>query len=146
MKHGKCSWLLAVLLATALVLAGCGNKAHIGGSVTPIESTTGTETTETKAPGTDPTETTATEPDPTETEATEPEAPTEFEGTEQDEHPLSLGRLEGGIYTNTYAGFGCELDSSWTFYSAEELQDIPSSVKDAISGSELGDCRCYNGV
>ena len=74
MKHGKCSWLLAVLLATALVLAGCGNKAHIGGSVTPIESTTGTEATETKAPGTDPTETTATEPDPTETEATEPEA------------------------------------------------------------------------
>ena len=146
MKHGKCSWLLAVLLATALVLAGCGNKAHIGDSVTPIESTTGTEATETKAPGTDPTETTATEPDPTETEATEPEAPAEFEGTEQDEHPLSLGRLEGGIYTNTYAGFGCELDSSWTFYSAEELQDIPSSVKDAISGSELGDCRCYNDV
>ena len=62
MKHGKCSWLLAVLLATALVLAGCGNKAHIGGSVTPIESTTGTEATETKTPGTDPTETTATEP------------------------------------------------------------------------------------
>ena len=50
-----------------------------------------------------PTETTATKPDPTETEATELEAPTEFEGTEQDEHPLSLGRLEGGIYTNTYA-------------------------------------------
>ena len=116
MKHGKCSWLLAVLLATVLVLAGCGNKAHIGGSVTPIECTTGTEATETKAPGTDPTETTATKPDPTETEATEPEAPTEFEGTEQDEHPLSLVRLEGGIYTNTYAGFGCELDSSWTFY------------------------------
>lgn len=64
---------------------------------------------------------------------------TETESTEQEENPLSLGRLEGGVYTNTYAGFGCTMDSSWTFYSAEELQDLPGTVKDALSGSELGD-------
>lgn len=55
------------------------------------------------------------------------------------DNPLSLGRLEGGIYTNAYAGFGCELDASWTFYSAEELQDLPDAVKETLSGSDLGD-------
>ena len=35
------------------------------------------------------------------------------------EKEVSLGRMEGGVYTNTYAGFGCKLDSTWTFLSAE---------------------------
>lgn len=57
----------------------------------------------------------------------------------QPENELSLGRIEGGIYTNTYAGFSCELDSNWTFLSAKELDQIPSAVSDVLSGSELGD-------
>ena len=50
-----------------------------------------------------------------------------------------MGRLEGGVYTNSYTGYGCNLDSSWTYYSAEELQDMPEAVKEAMEGSELGD-------
>lgn len=57
----------------------------------------------------------------------------------EEERPISLGRIEGGVYTNSYAGFGCELDSDWVFYSAEELQDLPDSVKDALEGTDMGD-------
>lgn len=55
------------------------------------------------------------------------------------ENPVSLGRLEGGVYTNSYAGFGCTLDSSWTFYSAEELQELPENVNEALKDTEIGD-------
>lgn len=66
--------------------------------------------------------------------------PTQAPETQAPEtNPLSLGRLEGGTYTNTYAGFGCDLDENWTFYSAEEIQDLPEVVKEAMEGSELGD-------
>lgn len=52
---------------------------------------------------------------------------------------VSLGRMEGGVYTNTYAGFGCELDSSWTFYTAEELQELPENTAELFKDSELLD-------
>ncbi len=52
---------------------------------------------------------------------------------------LSLGRMEGGIYTNEYVGVSVTLDEKWTFYSAEELQEIPQSVKDTLEGTELGE-------
>lgn len=118
MKHGKYGLILAVLLAAAIALAGCGKDTDVSGKVEPVQNPTQALPSGTVQQS---------------TEAPETKAP------EQEENPLSLGRLEGGVYTNTYAGFGCELDSSWTFYSAEELQEIPSAVKDAVSGSELGD-------
>lgn len=59
--------------------------------------------------------------------------------TQAPEENLSLGRLEGGVYTNEYAGFGCNLDSSWTIYSAEELQQMPSAALEAMEGSELAE-------
>lgn len=110
MKSRKFGLLLAVLLVLTIVLAGCGKDTDVSGKVAPAQKQT---------------EAQAAEP---ETQAAEPE-----------ENPLSLGRLDGGVYTNTYAGFGCELDASWTFYSAEELQELPGAVKEAMSGSELGD-------
>jgi hypothetical protein len=55
------------------------------------------------------------------------------------ERPVSMGRLEGGIYTNSYAGFGCNLDSSWTYYSAEELQELPENTMEMFKDSELMD-------
>ena len=50
-----------------------------------------------------------------------------------------MGRLEGGTYINEYAGYACELDSNWTFYSAEELQVLPDNVKELIADTELAD-------
>ena len=56
-----------------------------------------------------------------------------------EEHVMSIGRIEGGTYTNNYVGFAIDLDSSWTYYSAEELQEIPENVAEKFAGSELGD-------
>ena len=55
------------------------------------------------------------------------------------EKELSVGRIEGGVYTNAYAGFGCALDSNWTYYSAEELQEMPEDVQSLVEGSELSE-------
>lgn len=100
--------LLAGILALALVLAGCGGEKEVGGSVKPLENTVPAETT---AP----------------VETTIPE----------ETNPLSLGRLEGGEYINEYVGIGCTLDANWTFYSAEELQELPEIVSEALEGSAL---------
>lgn len=56
-----------------------------------------------------------------------------------EEKVMSLGRIEGGTYTNNYVGFAMDLDSSWTYHSAEELQEIPENVAELFEGSELGD-------
>lgn len=60
-----------------------------------------------------------------------------------EEAAVSLGRMEGGVYTNTYAGYGCQLDSDWTFYTAEELQDMPENVAEIFADSELLDADTY---
>ena len=33
----------------------------------------------------------------------------------------------------------CDLNSNWTFYSAEELQDLPENVKEMLADTEIGD-------
>lgn len=73
--------------------------------------------------------------------AKEPEAGTitPTDAPEAQEKEVSLGRMEGGVYTNPYAGFGCSLDSSWTFYTAEELQELPENTKELLADSELGE-------
>lgn len=55
------------------------------------------------------------------------------------EAPVTMGRLEGGTYINEYAGFSCTLDSSWTYYSAEQLQELPANIKEMLEGSEMGE-------
>lgn len=108
MKHNF-SVLLSVVLVFAMLLSGCGGETS--GQVTPVENAQATQPAGT-----------------VQAAETEPAAA---------ENPLALGRLEGGIYTNTYIGIGCELDSGWTFYSAEELQEIPGNVREAMEGSEM---------
>lgn len=59
--------------------------------------------------------------------------------TAETEQPVSMGRLEGGVYTNSYTGYGCSLDSSWVYYSAEELQELPEDTMELFEDSELFD-------
>lgn len=59
--------------------------------------------------------------------------------TEAADTPVSLGRMEGGVYTNSYAGFGCTLDSAWSIYGAEELQELPDNVAEVLKDSEIGE-------
>jgi hypothetical protein len=66
-------------------------------------------------------------------------APNQAATEAAEENPVSLGRMDGGVYTNSYAGFGCTLDDSWTFYSAEELQALPENVNEVLKDTEIGD-------
>ncbi len=118
--------MFALILAMMLVLAGCGSSQdEVGGTVVPDQIVLDT------IPGGE------LEPIDTTPETTIPET-TVPETTGQDSN-LSLGRMEGGVYTNDYVGFSCRLDESWTFYSAQELEQIPSNVATMMEGSELGD-------
>lgn len=110
------SLILAVLL-TLSMLAGCG------GQKTP-ETTAPVNLPETTAPNAAP-ETTAPVP-----ETTEPAL---------EERPLALGVVEGDTYTNTYAGFGCTLGSGWTIIPADQLQELPVIVQDAVEGTAVGE-------
>lgn len=112
-------WIV-MLLALCLLLSACGGEKDVAGSVETLDSTAAAPTG-TVAP-----------PETTVPETTVPETTAPAE-----ENNLSLGRMEGGVYTNEYVGYTCTLDSNWTFLSAEELQQIPANVTDAISGSEL---------
>ena len=129
MKMKKLAALLLAALMLMSMLAGCGDDpTDIGGNVNPLESTNGTENNGSNVtPPEDPTNNTTT-PD----ESTAPQDPT-------DDNPLSIGRMEGGTYTNQYIGITCTLDKTWTFYSAEELQELPGQVEDLFDGSQLGD-------
>ena len=67
------------------------------------------------------------------------EAPTtEAPATEPiPDNALALGVVEGNTYTNTYAGIGCDLDSTWTIYTADQLQQLPDAVQEMFEGTEL---------
>lgn len=107
---------LALILALCLSLTACSEKTAVSGHVAPSEASAPNVTTGSTA----------------KPESPATEAPVSNEN-------LSLGRLEGGVYTNEYVGYTCALDSNWSFLSAKELEQIPSSVSDAISGTALAD-------
>ena len=90
--------IIAIVLLLSLMLSACstGNEANIQGSITPATQDSATAGSSTQ----------------------DSEAPAETTGSS-----MSLGRIEGGTYTNTYAGFAIDLNSNWTYYTAQELQD-----------------------
>ena len=103
---------LLLVLVMAFGLLGCGKEdKDISGKVTP-----------------------ATEAAPAITEA----VPETTEAPVEDK-PVSLGRMEGGVYTNEYIGIGCTLDSSWTFKTAEELQELPAQTGELLQDTEYAD-------
>lgn len=105
--------LLAAVLALALVLSGCAGKAPQTGTLTPV-----TPQTEAKKETTAPTETAA---------------PTEAD--------VSLGRMVGGVYENTYTGYGCKLDENWEYYTAEELQDLDGLTDEMLRDTAIMEGR-----
>ena len=103
--------MLALMLALTLMLAGCGGSSQPpAGTIKPAEPAPETHTPVIESPA---------------------------ETTPTKEKPVSLGQMEGGIYENTYTGFGCSLDSGWVYKSAEELQDISALTEDLLEGSEI---------
>lgn len=115
MKNRKLTLALVLLLIVSM-LTGCGGDKPA--------SDAGTEAPTTEAPTT---EAPTTEPIETEPPATEP----------LPDNALALGRVEGNTYTNTYAGIGCDLDSTWTIYTADQLQQMPDITQEIFEGTEL---------
>lgn len=137
--------VLALLLVLPMILCACGKQEEdVRGQIdTRPTETSASDKEETAAP---------TEEDtvpPTEEDTTPPTeedtaAPTEEEvvsptGEGDNDNPVTMGRIQGGIYTNDYLGFGMELDDSWEFYTADELQDIPDNVAELLADTEMGD-------
>ena len=123
--------LFVLILVLSLLLCACGEDKPVSEVTPQTNPTTEATAAPTTEPTTEPTAAPTTEPttEPTTAPTTEP-APTEAD--------LSFGRIEGGVYTNTYAGIGCEMNTNWSFYSAEELQELPELTNGVIKGSELG--------
>lgn len=65
--------------------------------------------------------------------------PTTGEETLPEGNTMSIGRIEGGTYTNEYMGFAMDLDSTWQYYTADELQELPDNVAEMFEGTEVGD-------
>lgn len=131
MRKKNTNRILALLLVLALLLAGCGGEEaeNVGGQVSSLDTTEQTQASEAVQGAEETTE--ATEET---TEATE-EATEATEATE--EKTVSMGVLEGGTYTNTYAGFGCEMDANWTIYPADQLQELPDNMEEMFKGTDL---------
>lgn len=127
MKRTNMMKLFALLLALAMVLCACGGgEEEVRGTVAPVTE----EPSETAASATEAPET---EPPVPETTVPATEAPAGEENT------MSLGRIEGGTYTNDYAGIAIELSSDWAYYTAEELQEMPDNVAEMFEDTEIGD-------
>ena len=46
---------------------------------------------------------------------------------------LELGSTNGAVYENKFIGIGCELDSDWTFYSDEQIEQLNKESSQYIS-------------
>lgn len=130
------SLVLALMLVLAMTACGADSSAPPKGEYKPAEQEQ-TQPTDTQ--------TESTLPDDTRPEDTQPED-TEPEDTQPEEdNDFSLGTMQGGIYENTYVGYGCALDESWTYKTAEELQDISGLTKDIFEEGGV-DTSAFNQV
>ena len=121
--------LLSLLLILALLLCGCGKQDAAGSPTNATQPSTESLPAETAAPTTEPAPAETALPTAAPTEA--PTAPADTEAT------VSLGILEGGTYTNAYAGFGFTVDENWVVYPADQLQELPENISAMFEGTEF---------
>ena len=118
--------IVALLMALVMVLslAACGKEAPA-----PVETTAPAATA---APAEVVPETTEAVPETT-------EAVPETTGAADEGRPVTLGRLENGVYINDYIGIGCAMGDGWTFRTAEELQELPGQIQDLLQDTEYSE-------
>lgn len=54
------------------------------------------------------------------------------DSTSSEEIEFSIGDAEGNKYENKFIGIGCELDSSWTFYTDAQIAELNNIVTDSL--------------
>lgn len=68
---------------------------------------------------------------------TEPSGKTDIpENDAEIDENFDIGTVSGGKYENKFFGFGCELDSSWTYASEEELLSAADITADQFTDEE----------
>lgn len=108
---------IALLLAAVMVwvMAGCGSR--------------------TEQPDQDDTSGTV-QPGITENDATG-QVQTGTDGTDAVEDGFEPGSVNGGVYTNAFAGIGCELDEGWVFYTAEQMAELNGALADGTDNEDV---------
>ena len=48
-----------------------------------------------------------------------------------------LGSVNGGTYTNEFAGIGCRLDEGWVFYTAEQMAELNGALADGTDNADV---------
>lgn len=124
--------LCMVICMVTGMLAGCFESQDVSGNVSALDKENESTAAGTEADATE-------EPTAEVTEAPTAEATAEETQAPEQENQIGFGRMEGGVYTNTYAGFGCTLDENWSFYSATELQELPENTKELFENTEMGE-------
>ena len=103
---------ISLLLAALMVwtIAGCGSKA---------------------APADQPDTAGTVQPGVTESDA----AGQVQAGT--DDTDGAQGSVNGGVYTNEFAGIGCRLDEGWVFYTAEQMAELNGALADGTDNADV---------
>ena len=61
----------------------------------------------------------------------------QVDAAEQGGETPELGAVNGGTYTNTFAGIGCTLDETWVFYTEEQIAEINGFLTEGTSDGEM---------
>ena len=128
------AFLLALVLTLSMTACGILSSEAPKGEYKPLEQ----EQTE-------PAQSKATEPESAGSEDAQPEGTESAAAEEEPGNEFALGTMQGGIYENTYVGYGCALDENWAYKTAEELQDI-SDLTQAIFEQGGVDIAAYSQI
>ncbi|MBQ9989911.1 MAG: hypothetical protein IJP31_03065 [Lachnospiraceae bacterium] len=125
-KNMKTLLLSALLVLMLTTLTACGgDSTSTSGSTSEDKTSSASTEASTEAPEAVSEESVSSE---TETVSTE---------EVQENAQFFLGKLEGQTYTNEYLNLTVELDSNWTYSTADELQNLPDQVWEMMDGSQL---------
>ena len=61
----------------------------------------------------------------------------QVDAAEQGGGTPELGAVNGGTYTNTFAGIGCTLDETWVFYTEEQIAEINGFLTEGTSDEDM---------
>ena len=57
--------------------------------------------------------------------------------TDNAQDGFAPGSVNGGVYTNEFAGIGCKLDDGWVFYTAEQMAELNGALADGTDNADV---------
>ena len=61
----------------------------------------------------------------------------QVDASQPDEEELEMGSVNGGTYTNAFAGIGCALDETWVFYTKAQIAELNGFLTDGTSDEDM---------